>query len=160
MAEQSKKNVTKKIAGMGIRTKLLFWMLLIALVPMVIIGVSSYSLSSGSLEKQSFDNLASTLTLQKKSLEDYFSERTRNLENLVDNVQVQQQEVFAKMEAIKSLKKKQVEDFFRFNLQNIAAFVGSPQQRKVFTDYAVKGNSVFNQYQSLSHHCTPYASIT
>jgi len=38
MAEQSKKDVTKKIAGMGIRTKLLFWLLLIALIPEKIVG--------------------------------------------------------------------------------------------------------------------------
>lgn len=148
MAEQSKKIVTKKIAGMGIRTKLLFWLLLIALIPMVIIGVSSYSLSSASLEKQSFSSLASMLVLQKKSLEDYFSERTRNLENLVDNVQIQQQELFSKMETIKSLKKQQVENYFTSNLKNVAAFVESPQQKHIFADYAAEGHTAFDQYQS------------
>jgi methyl-accepting chemotaxis protein len=88
------------------------------------------------------------LILQKKSLEDYFFERTRNLENLVDNVQIQQQEMFSKMETIKSLKKKQVEDYFRLNLQNVDAFVGSPQQKKVFADYEVEGHTAFDQYQS------------
>ena len=70
------------------------------------VGAISYSLSSGSLEKQSLENLESTLVLQKKALEDYFFERTNNLENLVDDVRILQQEVFARMAAVKKLKKK------------------------------------------------------
>jgi len=84
---------------------------------------------------------------QKKSLEDYFSERTRNLENLVNNVQVQQQEVFARMATIKRLKKKEVEDFFNLNLNTASAFVGSPQQKKAFSEFESEGLSAFKRYE-------------
>ncbi len=133
MAEKSTKNITRKNAGMGIRIKLLFWLLLIALIPMGLIGVTSYSLSSSSLEKQSFDNLESMLNLQRQTLEDYFSERTRNLENLVDDVQILKEKEFAKMTAIKMQKEKQVSSFFELRFRDIATFVTASQQKEAFT---------------------------
>ena len=132
MLENRSKDRRRKTSGIGIRTKLLFWLLLIALVPMAVIGAVSYHLSSEALEKQSFDNLESTLVLQKKALEDYFSERTRNLENLVDDVQILEQKEFAKMEAIKIQKQKQVSSFFKERFRDIRTFVDSPQQQAAF----------------------------
>lgn len=148
MAEKRKKDVQKTTSGIGIRTKLLFWLLLIALVPMAVIGAVSYSLSSGSLEKQSFDNLESSLVLQKKALEDYFSERTSNLENLVNDVQMLQQELFARMATVKNLKKKQVEAYFQSRFQDVVAFVSSPQQQQVFVDYKSLGEGAFRKLSS------------
>ncbi|MCK5070311.1 MAG: cache domain-containing protein, partial [Desulfocapsa sp.] len=88
---------------------------------------------SSSLEKQSFDNLESMLNLQKQTLEDYFLERTRNLENLVDDVQILKEKEFAKMAAIKIQKEKQVSSFFELRFRDIATFVADPQQQKAFT---------------------------
>ncbi len=136
MSENGKQDGMKKNSGVGIRAKLLFWLLLIALVPMVVVGAVGYSLSSASLEKQSFDNLEATLTLQKKSLEDYFSERTRNLENLVDDVQILKQKEFTKMTAVKLQKEKQVSSFFNTHFLDVASFVDSPQQKKAFVDFS------------------------
>jgi len=138
MTQKEAINLTGTKAGVGIRSKLLFWMLLIALVPLILIGVISYFLSAGALQKQSFDRLESTLVLQKKSLDDYFSERVRNLKNLVDDVQVLQQEEFSKMAAIRNLKKKQVESFFHSRLQDVAAFSSSPQQRGAYENFSSK----------------------
>ena len=133
MAVNEKQDKKKKTTGVGIRTKLLFWLLLIALVPMAVVGAVGYSLSSSSLEKQSFDNLESMLNLQKQTLEDYFLERTRNLENLVDDVQILKEKEFAKMAAIKIQKEKQVSSFFELRFRDIATFVADPQQQKAFT---------------------------
>jgi methyl-accepting chemotaxis protein len=146
MAENRKKDLKKKTSGIGIRAKLLFWLLLIALAPMAVIGAVGYSLSSGSLEKQSFDNLESTLVLQKKALEDYFSERTRNLENLVDDVQILKQKEFAKMAVIKTQKQKQVNSFFEARFRDIAAFAGSPRQEEAFV--ALSSDSESEEYSS------------
>ncbi len=133
MLKNRKKDVRNKTAGIGIKTKLLFWQLLIALTPMVVIGVISYSLSSRALEKQSIDNLESTLVLQKKALENYFSERTRNLENLVDDVQILEQKEFSKMEAIKLQKQKQISSFFEDHFRKIRAFTDNQQQKEAFS---------------------------
>ncbi len=132
MQENKKEDVKRKTSGVGIRTKLLFWLLLIALVPMGVMGGIGYSLSSRALEKQSFDHLEATLTLQNKALEDYFSERIRNLENLVDDVQILKEKEFAKMGAIKIQKQKQVRSFFESRLRDIKTFVNSPQQQEAF----------------------------
>jgi methyl-accepting chemotaxis protein len=138
MTQKEAITLTGKKTGVGIRSKLLSWMLLIALVPLIIISVISYFLSADALQKQSFDSLESTLVLQKKSLDDYFSERVRNLKNLVEDVQVLQQEEFSKMAAIKSLKKKQVENFFISRLQDVTAFSSSPQQRGAYENFSSK----------------------
>jgi methyl-accepting chemotaxis protein len=133
MQENRKKDVGRKTSGIGIRAKLLFWLLLIALIPMAVMGGIGYSLSSKSLEKQSFDHLEATLTLQDKALKDYFSERIRNLENLVDDVQILKEKEFAMMAAIKLQKQKQVAAFFESRFRDIKTFVGSPQQQEAFS---------------------------
>lgn len=133
MAENRTTDKKKKKPGIGIRTKLIFWMLLIALVPMAVVSAVGYSLSSGSLEKQLFDNLESTLTLQKKALEEYFSERTRNLENLVDDVQILKQKEFTQLAVVKIQKQKQIRSFFESYLQDINTFTSNPEQKEAFT---------------------------
>lgn len=133
MTENKGNILQNKSSGLGIRNKLLLWFLIIALIPLVVIGFASYKLSSQALEKQSFDSLESTLVLQKKSLEDYFSERTRNLENLAGDVLMLQQRTFATMAAVRDLKKEQVEIFFRDRLRDVLEFAGSPLQRDVLT---------------------------
>ena len=148
MAE-NKENVLKNTtSGMGIRNKLLLWFLLIALIPLAVIGLASYKLSSKALEKQSFDSLESTLVLQKKSLEDYFSERTRNLENLAGDVQMLQQQTFATMSAVRDLKKEQVEDFFANRLRDVRVFAGSVPQQEALTGFAGKGQAMGKKYLS------------
>ena len=44
MTQKEAINLTGTKAGVGIRSKLLSWMLLIALVPLILIGVISYFL--------------------------------------------------------------------------------------------------------------------
>ncbi|MEN8199944.1 MAG: methyl-accepting chemotaxis protein [Thermodesulfobacteriota bacterium] len=140
MSENRKKD-NRKTTGVSIRAKLLFWLLLIALVPMAVLGAVSYSLSSNSLEKQSLENLQSTLALQKNALEDYFSERTRNLENLVDDVQIIKQQEFAKMAAIKNQKQRQINEFFAANFRDISGFAASPQQQAAITTLSSPASS-------------------
>ena len=133
MAKTKKKKTARKSSGIGIRTKLFLWLLLIAIVPMFIIGATGYTISSRSLEQQSLDNLETSLGIQKKALEDYFDERLKNLESLSDDVQILQQKVMSKLKAIKSLKKQQVENFFKTRIQDTRIFAESLQEQQAFS---------------------------
>jgi methyl-accepting chemotaxis protein len=136
MTENSTTQPVGKKTALGIRTKLIFWMLFIALVPMVIISAASYLQSSKALEKQSFLSLESTRNLQKKGLEDYFTERTKNLRELNDTVHLLQNKVFEQLVSIRDLKKRELEKFLEEHLKLVRIFSSSPQQKAAVPIFA------------------------
>ncbi|CAK8710522.1 hypothetical protein GKODMF_00590 [Candidatus Electrothrix gigas] len=69
-------NIKKPFQGrQTIRGKLLFWLLIISLVPMTVIGLVSYQYSSSSLQRQSFEQLETTLAFQYQALHRYFDDQ-------------------------------------------------------------------------------------
>ncbi len=148
VGKQIAKKQRKKMLGLGIRNKLMFWFLLISLLPMAVIGIVGYRLSAGSLEKQSFNSLESTLGLQKKALDDYFNERVRILNSLTENVGMMLNKRFEKMGIVKSLKKKQVEEYFQSLLTDVKVFTASPQQLKAMAAFRNSSTAAGKQYHS------------
>jgi methyl-accepting chemotaxis protein len=118
--------------GRSIKGKLLFWLLLISLVPMLVIALFSWRNSASALQRQSFENLETTLAFQKQALRQYFTEQEKTLQNIADTMRVLQQEAYARLEAVRDLQKRQITDYFHIRFQDVQAFSSSPQQQNVF----------------------------
>ncbi|MGX9726951.1 MAG: methyl-accepting chemotaxis protein [Candidatus Electronema sp. VV] len=116
----------------SIKGKLLFWLLLISLVPMAVIAGISYLKSSQGLQRQSFENLESSLAFQKQALQAYFDEQKKTLLNISETMNLLQQEAFIKLSAIRDLQKRQVVDYFQMRYQNVQSFSSNPQQQGEF----------------------------
>uniref|UniRef100_UPI0040561689 cache domain-containing protein n=1 Tax=Candidatus Electronema sp. TaxID=2698783 RepID=UPI0040561689 len=116
----------------SIKGKLLFWLLLISLVPMAVIAGISYLKSSQALQRQSFESLESSLTFQEQALQEYFSQQEKTLLNISETMNLLQQEAFIKLAAIRDLQKRQVVDYFQMRYQDVQTFSASPQQQSTF----------------------------
>jgi methyl-accepting chemotaxis protein len=137
MAHKAKKKKILKAknlfhGGRTIRGKLLFWLLIISLVPMAVIGFVSYKYSSTSLQRQSFEQLETTLAFQYQALHRYFDDQAKKLENISANMRVFQEEAYTKLSAVRSLQKKQIISYFKMRFEDVKMFGESPQQRQVF----------------------------
>ncbi|WP_339137743.1 MAG: methyl-accepting chemotaxis protein [Candidatus Electrothrix sp. GW3-4] len=119
--------------GQTIRGKLLFWLLIISLVPMAVIGFVSYEYSSSSLQRQSFEQLETTLAFQYQALHRYFNEQARKLENISGNMRAFQEEAYTKLSAVRALQKKQVKSYFKMRFEDVQMFGESPQQQQAFS---------------------------
>ena len=135
-AKEKKMLNTKKLfrGGQTIRGKLLFWILIISLVPMAVIGFVSYKYSSSSLQRQSFEQLETTLAFQHQALRRYFDEQGKKLENMAVNMRVFQEEAYTKLIAVRALQKQQVQSYFKVRFEDAKMFGESPQQQQVFGD--------------------------
>ncbi|WP_446011378.1 methyl-accepting chemotaxis protein [Candidatus Electrothrix sp.] len=116
-----------------IRGKLLFWLLIISLVPMAVIGFVSYNYSSSSLQHQSFEQLETTLAFQYQALQRYFDDQAKKLENIASNMEVFQEEAYTKLSAIRALQKKQIQDYFKIRFEDVKIFGQNPQQQQAFS---------------------------
>ncbi len=131
MAKEKKEKQVKKTTGIGIRTKLLFWLLFIALVPLLVIGAASYFISSQSLEKSALDSLESS-KMQSMALMEYFSERENNLRQLVEVVATLQHETFASLEGVKTLNKNIIEKHFKMLAAHTILFAERKDVQGIF----------------------------
>ncbi|WP_417911202.1 methyl-accepting chemotaxis protein [Candidatus Electronema sp. PJ] len=116
----------------SIKSKLLVWLLLISLVPLAIIALFSYRYSATALQRQSFENLESTLAFQKQALQQYFTEQEKTLRNISETMHLLQQETFIKLAAVRDLQKKEITSYFNMRFQNAQAFGSNPEQKKMF----------------------------
>lgn len=133
MTENKQTQPARQKTGLGIRSKLMIWMLVVALVPLIIVGYTSYNQSSKALIRESFSSLASIRDLQKKGLEDYFAERTKNLQELNKTAELIQQAIISRLVSIRDLKKRELEAFLDQNLTLIKGFASSPLQKETFS---------------------------
>jgi len=132
MAENTAGVVKNKTSGMGIRNKLLLWLLLIALVPLLLIGAVAYQSSSKALEKQSFSSLETTRKLQQKSLQDFFVQRSENLQDLNDAINMMQQKIYDRITSIRDLKHRELLEFLNQHIKLARIFSASPQQKSAY----------------------------
>lgn len=134
----------------SIRGKLLIWLLVISLIPMTVIGITSYIFSAGSLRDQSFSRMESTLSFQTLALENYFNEQSKNLQYIAENLDTLQQQSFERLSTIKTLRKKRIIQYFT-DLFNHAQSFSQTQQIEQFViklktaspNDAFTGNTVF-----------------
>jgi len=158
-SQKGKKNPRGFLLGRSIKGKLLFWLLIISLLPIPVIGFVVYERSAESLQTLSSANLETTLDFQKKALEDYFEERSKSLDTLMREVDQMQHASFSKMEAIKKIKKQQIENLFNQQLQDVQLFSQSPQQKQLFNYYKAgnlkvgldKLNNFFNSFTTIKN---------
>ncbi|XOF34380.1 MAG: methyl-accepting chemotaxis protein [Candidatus Electrothrix sp. YB6] len=114
----------------SIRGRLLFWLLIISLVPMAGMALVSYKYSSTALRRQSFEQLETTLAFQHQALQRYFDEQAKKLENIAGNMQILQEQAYTKLTAVRALQKKQITTYFRMRFEDVQMFGDSPQQQQ------------------------------
>lgn len=105
---------------MKIGTKLLIFSLAIGIIPLAIIGSVSTFQGRQILAQRAFDQLESTREDHKAQVEDFFAERRRDMNVLLETVANLYQNAYQKLQTIQENKKSQVEEYFRERLNDIS----------------------------------------
>jgi methyl-accepting chemotaxis protein len=103
---------------MGLNT-LLFS--IVALIPLIILGVMAVRTAHESFIQNKFDQLVSIREIKKTQIEDFFKEREGDMGVLVEMVNTLRREAFAKLEAVQMIRKNQIEGYFKDRLEDISA---------------------------------------
>jgi twitching motility protein PilJ len=137
--------------GQSIRGKLILWFVLIALIPLTIVGVINYIMASGLMHKRMLNSMSTAVVFQEMDLQNYFIERSKNIDKITKDVYQLRYNAFAKMDAIKQLKKTLIENYFKESFTFTEAFVSSPQQIdmvKAFRKSSPKSRKQFHPFLS------------
>ncbi|OQY56245.1 MAG: hypothetical protein B6245_18635 [Desulfobacteraceae bacterium 4572_88] len=110
----------------SIRTKLLFWFIVIAIIPLIALGGMAYMRSSETLEKKTFDNLKAVKSIKSATIETYFKNRRYDMNVLVETVETLRQKALNQLASMQQLKKGLIESYFAERLNDVKTLAALP----------------------------------
>ena len=123
--------VTSAIASIGnsgksIRTKLLVALLVLALVPLAVVGTITFTTSSKALMGKTFDNLEAVRANKTQAIENFLYRSESDMNILLETVKTLRQEAFDQLTAVRTIKKGQIEDYFSARMSDVRALSTNP----------------------------------
>ncbi|CAG0945974.1 partial Frizzy aggregation protein FrzCD, partial [Anaerolineae bacterium] len=97
----------------SIRNKLLGAFLLLSVPALIILGVVSYMTAANSLTEEAFNRLRAVETIKTKSVTDYFDERRKDTQNIIQGLYQSAQDGFNTQSSLTLLKRAHLLDTFR-----------------------------------------------
>ncbi len=110
----------------SIRNKLLFWFLILSVIPLVALGATAFYIASNSLTAKSFDQLDALQTSKATTIQNYFNERKGDVAVLVETVGTLREEAFDELNAVQTIKKNQIEGYFAERLGDVSVLSSNP----------------------------------
>lgn len=101
-----------KVMQFKISQKLMLSFLVIGVLPALVIGLLSLQQAGKGLENAAFNQLEAVSEIKKVQLQNYFSERERDMQLLVDISKTLRQQALEKLTAVREVKKHAVENYF------------------------------------------------
>lgn len=127
----------------SIRRKLLVAFAVIAAVPLLVVGIVSYNVSSTALMGRAFDNLEAIRDTKTNTIQSYFDDRRTDMQVLQEVVSTMQQEAFSKLSTVRESRKIQIESFFNSRISDIELLSGNPTIIGALNAF-VKANGIYN----------------
>jgi methyl-accepting chemotaxis protein len=112
--------------GKSIRTKLLVAFLVLALIPLIVVGIVTLTASSNALMSKAFDNLEAVRANKTLAIENFLYRSESDMNILLETVKTLRQEAFDQLTAVRTIKKGQIEDYFTARLSDIRALSTNP----------------------------------
>ena len=112
--------------GSSVRTKLLVSLLVLALVPLVALGVISRKTSSDALMSKAFDNLEAARANKATAIERYLYKSESDMNVLLETARVLRQEAFDQLRSVRTIKKGQIERYFADRLVDVKTLSANP----------------------------------
>lgn len=106
----------------SIKTRLVTYLLLIGLIPLVVVSVVALMSASSSIEDASYKKLEAVREIKKTQVNDYFNTKKTDLEVLVDTAGTLRQEAMNKLIAVRDIKKNNIERYFTSIKDQVVTF--------------------------------------
>jgi methyl-accepting chemotaxis protein len=145
---RKKERKTLNFSGLAqtIRGKLMLWLILISLIPLIVVGIVNYMMASGLLHKRLLVSLKTAVWFQQESLTNYFIERSKNIDKITEDVDQLRFNALAKMDAIKHLKKTLIENYFKESFILTKVFASSPQQKQIVREFKNSTSQAYRKF--------------
>lgn len=102
----------------SIRNKLLSGILLVALIPLLSLGIVAYRISSDALMKQAGENLAAMRSIKSDAIKSYYQERRNDLIAFADTMSSYYANAFDQLHVIQMNKKRALEGYIQKNMKS------------------------------------------
>ena len=112
--------------GKSIRTKLLVAFLVLALIPLIVVGIITLTTSSNALMSKAFDNLEAVRANKTQAIENFLYRSESDMNILLETVKTLRQKAFDQLTAVRTIKKGQIEDYFSARLSDVRALSTNP----------------------------------
>ncbi len=128
----------------SIRNKLLFWFLVLSVIPLVALGITAFYTASTSLNEKAFAQLEALQTSRSTTIQNYFAERQGDMGVLVEIASTLRQEAFDKLSVVQERKASEIKTWvidrtgdalFARNLVVVKGTVGVNEGIPVLSEY-------------------------
>ena len=140
----------------GIRFKLLVSYLILALVPLVILGVISYGVTSNSLMARAFENLEAVRANKVFAVEGYLYKSQSDMNTLLETVASLRQEAFDLLRSVRTIKKGQIEGYFSDRLNDVQALSVSPTAAAALMEFESAGQVSGPEWKAVEQTYNPW----
>ena len=96
----------------SIKSRLVTYLLLIGLIPLLIVSVVALMSASSSIEDSSYKKLEAVREIKRKQVSDYYTAKQADLNVLVETAGTLRQEAMSKLMAVRDNKKNSIELYF------------------------------------------------
>ena len=110
----------------SIRNKLLVSLLALSLIPLVILGVATYLITSGALMDNAYDALRTAQANKAAAIKNHFDGRRGDMTALVETADALRAKAFNRLVAIRELKRNLVESYFFERMKNLRVMTETP----------------------------------
>lgn len=107
------------LLNLKVRARLLVTFLIIGLLPFLVIGLLTMQKGIHAMTGQGIGHMESIRELKKSHVIDFFDERKKDLNQLLDVVEMLKREAFGKLQSVRGNKKAQVQAFFAERINDI-----------------------------------------
>ena len=117
-----------------LKTKLLISFLIVALIPVLMLGIGAWIKFNGALRQQVYNQLESVREIKKVQIKDFFDGRKADMDVLIETVSTLRAEAINKLTAVRETKKSQIERFFHERMGDALVLADSPFIHEALTD--------------------------
>ncbi len=126
----------------SIRNKLIFWFLILSLIPLIILGVIAYNRSSIALMANASKNLQALESARADTVKKYFEELYNDINALNDTVKTLRAKAFNQLASIQQLKKRLIESYFNERMNDVKILSDMPVIAESLLAFDKVGNQI------------------
>ncbi|MDM8524235.1 methyl-accepting chemotaxis protein [Desulfococcaceae bacterium HSG8] len=109
-----------------LRGRLITAFLIVAVIPVLILGIISWLKFSNTLQNQVYKQLESVREIKKTQVKSYFQDRQHDMGVLIETVSTLRAEAINKLTAVRETKKNQIERFFYERTGDVLVLADNP----------------------------------
>jgi len=123
----------------SIRNKLLFWFIMLAIIPLFLLGWITNRGSSKALGEKAFNSLKAVESIKSATIETYFKNRRYDMNVLVETVKTLRHKALNQLTSVQYLKKELIENYFSERMSDVSVVSKIPTMAEAMIAFEKAG---------------------